>query len=165
MKLLEVSLIQKAEQFAREVHTGQFRKSSMKPYIVHPLLVYKLTKHFGFGKNEQIIALLHDTYEDGADPKAIADYIGKTFGSNILSIVLLLSHDKSVEYNTYLLALAKKSPFALNVKLCDMIANLSDAPTQSQYNKYKSGFMNLKSNNIYIQDNLLKTLNKIFKLG
>ena len=60
-------LIQKAMIFATQAHRGQFRKGTMRPFIVHPLEVGKIVATMT--DDEEIIsaAILHDTIEDCVD--------------------------------------------------------------------------------------------------
>ncbi len=55
--------IERAYQFAKNMHEGQFRKSG-EPYICHPLEVSKIVAEFGFDNDSIIAALLHDVVED-----------------------------------------------------------------------------------------------------
>jgi (p)ppGpp synthase/HD superfamily hydrolase len=134
--LLEIDKITKAKEFARDVHSGQWRKTSPLPYMAHPMRVYGRAKQRGLSKKHLILAILHDTYEDSKNPPRTLKKIKELFGSNIAKIVKLLSHDKGVDYSLYLAKLAKASKTAFDVKLLDMEDNLSEHPTEKQKRKY-----------------------------
>lgn len=59
-------LEKKALQFAKKAHTGQFRKYTGEPYIVHPVEVANLVRDYAHTCHESMYcaALLHDTVED-----------------------------------------------------------------------------------------------------
>ena len=59
----DVTAIQRAYEFSRNKHEGQFRKSG-EPYVCHPLEVAKIVVEFGCDTNSVTAALLHDTVED-----------------------------------------------------------------------------------------------------
>lgn len=150
----ELSKIDKAIDLAQEIHAGQYRKVSKLPYIVHPFRVYQRAKSMGLSSDVQIISILHDVYEDAGNKEYVKQKIKSLFGDIILKYVLLLSHDKEIEYNKYLLTLAKKSNIALTVKLLDIIENLLDNPNQKQKNKYFNGLQYLLKNNIRIDSRI-----------
>lgn len=150
----ELSKIEKAIDLAQEIHARQYRKVSKLPYIVHPFRVYQRAKSMGLSSDIQIISILHDVYEDTTNKEYVKHKIKSLFGDIILKYILLLSHDREVEYNKYLLLLAKKSNIALTVKLLDIIENLLDNPSQKQKNKYFSGLQYLLKNNIQIDSRI-----------
>lgn len=161
MKIHELSKIEKAVDLAQDIHSGQYRKVSKKPYIIHPFRVYQRAKTMGLSNDVQIIAVLHDTYEDAKNKDYVSDKIKSTYGDIIWKFVLLLSHDKGVDYNTYLLALAKKSNVALQVKLLDMIENLLDNPSPKQKEKYLSGLLYLLNNNVKIDNKIVSQIKNL----
>ena len=58
--------IQRAYEYARELHEGQFRKSG-EAYICHPVAVAKIVASLGLDTDSVCAALLHDTVEDCSD--------------------------------------------------------------------------------------------------
>jgi len=137
--LKELNLVDKAEDLAQHVHLGQKRRGG-DPYIVHPKRVQLLAKELGYGKEIQISALLHDSVEDAKNKEAVKSYILSLFGQEVLNIIMLLTHEKNMDYNAYLFQLvqssSKSASKAFQVKLLDMYDNLSDNPTEQQYTKY-----------------------------
>jgi len=152
----ELSKIEAAKDFAQQIHMGQKRKVSKQPYIIHPYRVFLSAIKNGYNKDIQLVALLHDTYEDAPNQKYAEEKIKSTFGNSIWLYIKLLSHDKGINYNNYLLQLAKRSNIALTVKLLDMAENLRDNPSSKQKQKYSTGLQYLLNNNVKI-DNKMKT--------
>ena len=148
--LVEIDQITQAKDFARNVHSGQWRKGSPLPYIVHPMRIYHRTKKMGLSKKHQVLAILHDTLEDSKNPKRTLKKIKELFGGIIAKLVIIMSHDKGVDYSIYLAKLAKASKTAFDVKLLDLEDNLSDKPNPKQQLKYKKALDYLEEKNIDI---------------
>lgn len=86
-------MIFKAIEFAAKAHSGQYRKGTKLPYIVHPLGVAKILIDCGSPEHVIVAGILHDTVEDTA---ATLDEIKKTFGWDIADLVEAASEpDKS----------------------------------------------------------------------
>lgn len=156
----ELSALDKAEDIAMMTHAGQKRKSSGQPYFIHPYRVYQRAKSMGLSKDVQIVAILHDVYEDSNNKEYVKKEIERQFGKIIMSFILLLSHDKSTDYNEYVLRLAKLSKVALTVKLLDMLENLKDNPSENQKRKYLSAISYLLNNGISIDPKLVNMFNE-----
>jgi len=77
-------LVFKAIKFATKAHSGQFRKGTRVPYIVHPLGVGKILIEYNCPEEVVIAGILHDTIEDTS--VTIKD-IGLHFGKNVERIV------------------------------------------------------------------------------
>ena len=161
MKINELSKIEKAIDLAQDVHSGQYRKVSKKPYIIHPFRAYQRARAMGLSDDVQIIAVLHDTYEDAKNKAYVADKIKSMYGNIIWKYILLLSHDKGTDYNTYILSLAKKSNVALQVKLIDMIENLLDNASPKQKAKYLSGLLYLLNNKVKIDNKIVSQIKSL----
>ena len=114
--LVEIDQIAQAKDLARDAHKGQWRKSAPVPQIVHPMRVWHRAKKRGLSKKHQIVAILHDVYEDAKNPQRMLKKIITLFGQKIGNLVKYMSHDKSVEYNAYLLKLAKVSKTSGDIK-------------------------------------------------
>jgi len=155
----ELSAIDRAQDIALITHAGQKRKSSGQPYFIHPYRVYQRAKALGLSKDVQIVSLLHDVYEDSSNKEYVKKEIERQFGKVIMNFILLLSHDKSTNYNDYVLRLAKVSGLALTVKLLDMLENLKDNPSEKQKSKYLEAVGYLLNNNIRIDSKILNMFN------
>jgi len=155
INLNEMSLIDRAKNIALDVHSGQYRKVSKNPYYIHPFRVYQSAKQMGYNKDIQVICLLHDVYEDAKNKEYAKEKIKSIFGEKILTIVILLSHDKDINYNEYVLALTKKSKYAGIVKLLDMYENIKDNPSKKQIYKYLGALKYLINNKVNIDTKLI----------
>jgi (p)ppGpp synthase/HD superfamily hydrolase len=159
--VLELSLKDRAEDIAQIVHSGQNRRSSGAPYIIHPVRVQLLAKRFGLGNDEQLIAILHDTYEDSNNKSLVIANINNKFGNEIAKNVIALSHEQGTDYTNYVYELSKKYPKAFNVKLLDMYDNLIDNPSSSQKIKYSETLLFLINHGVRINNGIKNDLMKI----
>ena len=100
---------------AARAHKGQKDKGG-KPYIFHPINFSLNVK----GRDEKIVALLHDVIEDTA--YTIDDL--KFLTQDQREALLLLTHDKDTPYMTYIEAI-KKNKIASRVKLADLNQNMN----------------------------------------
>lgn len=157
----EMSLIDRAKDFAMDIHSHQKRKASGDPYFIHPFRTFQIAKSFGLNKDQLVLAIIHDTYEDGTNRNYVEDQIKSKFGDKMLKLVKLLSHDKDVGYNDYLYSLYKLSPLAFDVKMCDMIDNLTDSPSNKQKIKYYEAIEYLLNKGIKIKNSFINRIKKI----
>ena len=70
---------------AIEAHTGQYRKGTTIPYIVHPLGVASIALEYHADEDQAIAGLLHDVLEDGGD--YYSNIILEKFGERVHAIV------------------------------------------------------------------------------
>lgn len=135
-----MDIIEKARIFCIEKHKGQTRKLSGLPYVNHVGSVAWLITVFKESKNMDILvasALLHDTVEDC---DCTIEEIRTEFGDMVASIVEELTNDKTIEeYDSRLGYLVGKlltiSNYALAIKLCDILHNLSDCEGDAKFRK------------------------------
>jgi len=128
------------EDLATYAHRGQTRRDGTTPYITHPKAAVDFAKEFGYDDAVVDAAWLHDAIEDYKDPIKMEKMIEEVC-PEALPIVKELTHDKGVNYTTYVLAL---SPEAIAVKLLDMYHNSQDLePESRQYNKYQKALLAL----------------------
>lgn len=78
-----LALVEAAYEFAREAHSGQYRKSG-DPYITHPLETAMIVADLHLDETSLAAALLHDVPEDCGIPFA---EIEKRFGSEVARLV------------------------------------------------------------------------------
>ena len=122
--------INEALEYATKMHQGQYRKDGTD-YINHPIRVANYVKKFKQSKNLEnliISAYLHDTLED--TEATYYDLVEK-FGPQVASIVLELTTDidfkKELGKTKYLeIKMKNMSSWALVIKLCDRLDNVSD---------------------------------------
>jgi len=87
--------ILQAIKFATEAHSGQVRKGTKTPYIVHPLEVFQILQDMGVPDDVRIAGLLHDTTED--TPVTIRQ-IRENFGLSVAALVDLVTEDKQLRW-------------------------------------------------------------------
>ncbi len=123
-----VQRILAAARFAAEKHAGQKRKGlAREPYINHLIEVAELIAASSetLDTNLVMAGLLHDTIED---TDATANDLEERFGSDVTSLVLEATDDKSLPKETRKALQVKtaphKSPRAQTLKLADKISNL-----------------------------------------
>lgn len=86
-----MDIFDKALCYATEKHSGQVRKFSHIPYIVHPVEVAGIIATMSDDKELLAAALLHDTVED---TDATIEEIRELFGEKVSSLVLTETEDK-----------------------------------------------------------------------
>lgn len=124
--------LKKVLSFAKTKHEGQLRQNG-SPYITHPVRVAKLVAQYKKSKNYKLLlsaALLHDTLEDTYTcTKELYDFFGEN--SQVPSLVVELTTAKFVpkligkaEYLAH--KMENMTSYALVIKLCDRLDNLTD---------------------------------------
>ena len=79
----DIADIERAFEFARKLHEGQYRISE-EPYIVHPVEVAKILTELKADKDSIMAAFLHDILEDtDTQPEEIE----QNFGADVLKLV------------------------------------------------------------------------------
>ncbi|MCL2087882.1 MAG: HD domain-containing protein [Oscillospiraceae bacterium] len=147
-------LLRMAKAVAKRAYEGKVRKTTGLPYEDHCTEIYRLCMHYQFSHGDDVMyaaAVLHDYLEDavkrGEDQITTIEWMKKTFGYSVTTIVVELTNeaknaegkypkslpngetqwiDKS-EYTNY--KLSEMSPKALFLKLLDILSNLGDAET------------------------------------
>lgn len=105
----------KAMRLCYEAHNGQFDRDGI-PYSFHPLHLAEQMDD----ENATVVALLHDVVED--TNYTLEDLKDMGFNKEVLTAIALLTHDKAVSYEEYVLKL-KSNPIARKVKLADLRHN------------------------------------------
>lgn len=108
-----------ALRFADDAHSGQFRKGSRVPYLIHPLNVAKILLDHGCSDELAVAALLHDTVED---TQATVEEIRTIFGDTVARLVefatepdSLWTWEKRKEHTLQLLGSGETSALLLSV--------------------------------------------------
>lgn len=109
LKLIKALLV------AIKAHQGQKDKGG-KPYILHPIRVALNVK----GKDEKIVALIHDVIEDTSYTIDDLDFLTE----EQRKALLLLTHDDNTPYMEYIEEV-KKNKIASKVKLKDLEQNMN----------------------------------------
>ena len=108
-------MTKKALKICFEIHKNQVDKSGL-PYVFHPF-------HLAEQMDDEIsvcCALLHDVVEDS--DMTLRDLRAMGFPEEVVEVLSLLTHDKSVPYMDYINEI-KKNPVAVKVKLADLKHN------------------------------------------
>ncbi len=117
-----------AIEFATKAHTGQFRKGTKVPYIVHPLGVAKILIEAGCSEDVAVAGILHDTVEDSSTK---IDDIRRDFGEEVTRLVEGASEpNKSDTWENrkqHTIDILETAPMdAVYVSLADKLANIRD---------------------------------------
>lgn len=132
-------MIFKMMKFAEAKHNGQVRKGSGDPYITHPIAVsYLVAEYKKSKKMKELITACHghDLLED--TDTTFAELV-EHFGPLVASLIFELTNDEEELKAMGKLEYQKKkmqgmSNYALVIKLCDRLHNVSDNPKE-QYLK------------------------------
>jgi len=109
----------KALEIAYNAHSGQTRRDSCVPYIVHPIRVsQKFQSDF-----EKTIAILHDVVED--TDITIKD-LKKHFPYPVINEVDALTRRDGEKHFDYIERVAERE-IATKIKIADIVDNLSDS--------------------------------------
>ncbi len=125
-----------AEEIAINAHAGQYRRDGKTPYINHPRKVVNRVST----EKEKAVAWLHDILEDTEITEESLSVEG--LPDDIIIAVKIMTHQKRQSYKDYL-ERVKQNPVSKTVKIADMLANLSDTPTEKQIKKYAKGLLYL----------------------
>lgn len=131
-----MEITEKAKQYATRKHQGQKRKTG-EDYIVHPINVASLLEQFKKSHNIDSLmaaAYLHDTLED---TDTTYYELVREFGYEIAGIVMELTTNEDMKraigkerYMAY--KLKHMTSWALAIKLCDRLHNVSDLSLQDE---------------------------------
>ena len=131
-KKYDIEKIEKAYEYARDLHEGQFRASG-EAYISHPIAVAEIVAGLELDTDSICAALLHDTVEDCAEKTDLKE-IEKLFGKDVAmlvdgltKIVTLKVEDKEeahIETLRKMLLAMSKDVRVIFIKLCDRVHNM-----------------------------------------
>lgn len=115
--MIYTPLTNRALRIAYESHAGQLDKCGV-PYVFHP---YHLAEQMP-DETTTCAALLHDVVEDTG---ITLDELARSFPTDVVDAVRLLTHEEDVPYLDYVRAIATH-PIARTVKRADLLHNLDD---------------------------------------
>lgn len=121
-------MLNEAIVFATKAHEGQFRKGTMRPYIIHPIAVADIVMTMTWDEEVIAAAVLHDTIEDC--PGVTEEILRERFGNRVASLVRCESEDKSKtweERKSDTIRSLWDAPRELKmIALADKLANMRD---------------------------------------
>ena len=137
--MINTKLTRKAMIIAYNAHKNQVDRAGV-PYIYHPIHLAEQMDT----ETECIVALLHDVVEDTDVTFANLE---KYFSKEIIDILKLLTHDKSIDYLDYIQKI-KDNPIAKKIKIADIIHNSDETRLDKitpkdiiRRNKYQKALM------------------------
>ena len=156
-------VLQEALLFAVIKHQDQYRKCDGRPYILHPISVLMTLDRLKKSKNKFLLstaAVLHDVVEDC---QVDLSEVATKFGYQVAAIVEELTSDnvaiQSMGKKEYLLQkMQDMSSYALCIKLCDRLDNVSDLKDTNVEFQTK-----VVDETLYILDNLQRELTSTHK--
>jgi guanosine-3',5'-bis(diphosphate) 3'-pyrophosphohydrolase len=121
-----MDIVERAKEYATLKHTGQIRKLSKSPYIVHPADVAELASAATDDVELTAAAWLHDVVED---TNTSLEEIRNEFGNTIASLVDEVTKNAEEQGNRskkeyYHEKVRKITSKALTLKLFDRLANI-----------------------------------------
>lgn len=141
---MTAEIVNIAERIARAAHSGQFRRDGRTPYITHPERVaVRAAERTGNDPVVVAAAWLHDVLEDTAETVESLQQAG--IPAAVIAAVDLVTKRDGVAYDAYL-AKIRQHDVAREVKIADMLDNLSDTPKDTQIVKYARGLLVLADN-------------------
>ena len=117
-------------------HLGQYRRDGITPYVSHPEAV--ASRLSDLLPEYQATAWLHDVLEDTKATELEMRDAG--IPDSVIAEVRRLTHLPGEDYAEYLKRV-KESDVARQVKIADMLHNLSANPTDRQISKYSRGLL------------------------
>lgn len=113
-------LITIAIDFARNAHRGQVDDDG-KPYINHPLQVFRLLEEITDDETILAAALLHDVIED---TEYTYEDLKKEFGTDVADLVNEMTHEGTNDHKGYYFP-RLQSKNGILIKFADNLSNLS----------------------------------------
>jgi hypothetical protein len=157
-------IIKKAEEIAAYIHANQYRKGGYIPYIEHPQDVVNR-----LGDNWELIVVgwLHDVLEQSDKTKEFL--IQQGIPKYLVDEIVLLTHKKDASYSDYI-DLISSSKIATQVKIADILSNLSGQPSINQIKKYSKALLKLSKSQfeergIELRENSIDELSEEIKDG
>lgn len=126
-----------ARKIAKRAHSFQYRRDGVTPYVTHP---ERVASRFPDNLDAQAVAWLHDVLEDTSETEVTLLEAG--ISPKIITAIKILTKTPNRSYADYLISV-KTNTLARQVKIQDMLDNLSDSPTEGQIVKYARGLLAL----------------------
>ncbi len=144
-------VVAKAQGMACEAHAGQTRRDEITPYIKHPAKVVDILTDWRWEYRDErlwcqmAIAWLHDVLED--TEFTAEDIRNADIPETVIRSVETLTKNPGEDYDAFIQRIVdSKDEDARQVKLADIVANLSDNPKPKQMIKYGKALVALNQN-------------------
>lgn len=133
----EARMYNQAIIFAAEAHSGQFRKYTGEPYVLHPLEVAEILRRHDRPINEIIGGILHDVVEDtNRTLKQVKFHFGAEVG-DLVNGVTNVATDKKVprveRFWQNVAHLSEQTEGSHNIKCADIISNMKNFPNADEH--------------------------------
>ena len=136
------ALVQKAEAYATEKHSGQVRKFGNMPYIEHLRRIAAKLATLTYPDFVVAAAWLHDVVEDTGTDFHDLEVAG--FPQDVVKTVFTLTRGPSESYALYIKRIKSEGSFyAQAIKKLDLEDNMSDLHPGSLLDKYELAYMYL----------------------
>lgn len=123
-----------AQFLAFKAHDGQFRRDGITPYFKHLETAVRFLHETypDYTDDEEAAIWIHDTIEDKR--MNVSDLMFAGINANVIHMVLVMTHADHESYEDYIKRIVRMG--LGHLKKADILANLSDAPTDRQKTKY-----------------------------
>lgn len=122
--------LDEAIELAIKYHDGQ--KYADEPYINHLLRVMEAVKNAGHSETAQIVAILHDSFED---TDIDHNEVFEKFGEVIYDSICAMTHKKNLSYEEYILNKVMHDYYAKIVKFYDVLDNFEHSIKNEKYSR------------------------------
>jgi hypothetical protein len=136
----DLRLVQMAEEIARKVHAGQFRRAGVLPavpYIEHLRAVVHRVRD---DPEAQVVAWLREVLAEGAETEESLRKAG--IPSQLIAAIALMTRAWGTTHEDYFERIAG-SPLPTKVTIAVLIVNLAGNPTPDEMRNYASGLFRL----------------------
>jgi len=120
---MTLTLVEKAEKFAKEAHEGQYRKILKQPFITHPKSVAQTLAEAGLSEETVAAGFLHDVVED---TKFTKEDITREFGNIVAEIVSGNTEQKELSWEERKLHTIQSIPTSSREVICLIAADKLD---------------------------------------
>ena len=129
-------MVAKAYSLAYRAHAKQTRRDGVTPYMTH---IYAVMQRAPKDAVSQAVAALHDVGED--HPQYWRE-IGDTFAGDVARGVVVLTKGPGETYPAFIERVRDTDNGRwAEIKVADILANLSDDPTPRQIRKYAAALL------------------------
>lgn len=151
------SITTRAERFAELAHAGQVRRGTDQPYVEHcrrvaraaEVEIRRYLKPMRHKKAYESMVLrecvaaafMHDVVEDSEFSLQLILEAG--FSSFTVDIIRHLTKASGEQYEDYIDRIAGIRGFSAVIKICDIVDNLADEPSNAQVERYRRALITL----------------------